>query len=66
MQLVLSCLNFLRGQYLDAKVAFLAKGGAQQREGGRGKPPRGRDAAAAGDSRVLTLEDIAPWNKVRA
>lgn len=63
MQLLLSCLNFLRGQYLDAMVAWVAK----PEKGGRGgKPPKGASAAAAaaGEGGALTLDDIAQWTKV--
>lgn len=63
MQLLLSCLNFLRGQYLDAMVAFTTRAEARQggKGGGRG---RGAAAAAAAEGRALTLDDIALWSKV--
>lgn len=63
MQLLLSCLNFLRGQYLDAMVAFTTRAEARQggKGGGRG---RGAAAAAAAEGGALTLDDIALWSKV--
>jgi hypothetical protein len=68
MQLLLSCLNFLRGQYLDAMVAWVAKPAV----GRGGKPPKGGSAhkeagssgGGGGESGVLSLEEIATWNKV--
>ena len=70
MQLLLSCLNFLRGQYLDAMVAFQRRGEGAREGGKRGKPPKGGAAAtpspgaAPGEAGPLTLDDIDLWSKV--